>query len=229
MSASISQLSPAAPVSAATASARPRLNADFDTFLKLLTTQLQNQDPTNAMDAQQMTQQLVQFSSVEQQLAANSNLERLIALQQGDQLVSAAPLMGRMLEVVSDRLALQDGAAALRLPPATGAARTARVEVLDERGRAVRAADVKLGPAATDWRWDGLDSGGRRRADGAYAVRVTGLDPAGAPVGAISPGVLARATGIERAGGEVRLLMGALALPFGSLRSVATGSGATGG
>jgi len=228
MSASISQLSPAAPVAAsvtaATASAKPRFNADFDSFLKLLTTQLQNQDPTNAMDAQQMTQQLVQFSSVEQQLAVNSNLERLIALQQGDQLVSAAPLMGRVLEVESDRLALQDGAAALRLPPATGAARTARVEVLDERGRLVRAADVRLGAGATDWRWDGTDSGGRRRPDGAYAVRVTGLDAGGAAVGAMNAGVLARATGVERSDGEVRLLMGPLALPLGSLRSVASGS-----
>lgn len=223
MSASISQLSPAAPVSAATASARPRLNADFDSFLKMLTTQLQNQDPTNAMDAQQMTQQLVQFSAVEQQLAVNSNLERLIALQQGDQLVSAAPLMGRVLEVESDRLALQDGLAALRLPPATGAARAARVEVLDERGRTVRTAEVKLGPAATDWRWDGTDAGGRRRPDGTYAVKVTGLDAGGATLGAISPSVLARATGVERSGGEVRLLMGSLALPFGSLRSVAAG------
>ncbi len=224
MSASISQSTPAAPVSAATASAKPRLNADFDSFLRMLTTQLQNQDPTKPMDAQAMTQQLVQFTAVEQQLAVNANLERLIALQQGDQLVSAAPLMGRVLEVESDRLVLQDGSAALRLPPAAGAARGARVEVMDERGRVVRSADIRLGAAATDWKWDGLDAGGRRRTDGAYAVRITGLDAGGNTLGAIEPSVLARATGVERSGDEVRLLMGPLALPFGKLRSVAAGN-----
>ncbi len=55
-------------------------------------------------------------------------------------------------------------------------------------------------------------------------MKVTGLDAAGAATGPLAPGVLARATGVERSGGEVRLLMGPLALPFGSLRSVAAGS-----
>jgi len=211
----------AAPVSAATNSAKPRLNADFDTFLKLLTTQLKNQDPTKAMDAQQMTQQLVQFAGVEQQLAVNGNLERLIALQQGDQLVSAAPLMGRMIEVESDRLALQDGAAGLRLPIA-GIARSARIEITDERGRVVRTAEQRLGPAAAEWRWDGTDSAGRKRGDGIFSVRVTGLGAQGEAV-PIEATVLARATGIERRDNEVRLLMGGLGLPFAKLRSV-TGS-----
>jgi hypothetical protein len=53
---------------------------------------------------------------------------------------------------------------------------------------------------------------------------VTGLDAGGAAVGAMNAGVLARATGVERSDGEVRLLMGPLALPLGSLRSVASGS-----
>ena len=72
MTGTIAPTPPAAASSATAATAaatRPRLNADFYTFLNLLTTQLRNQDPTKAMDAQQMTQQLVQFASVEQQLA----------------------------------------------------------------------------------------------------------------------------------------------------------------
>ena len=83
---------------AAAASPRTGISADFNSFLRMLTTQLQNQDPTKAMDAQQMTQQLVQFSSVEQQLAMNQNLDRLVSLQQTSQVVAAAPLMGRVVE-----------------------------------------------------------------------------------------------------------------------------------
>ena len=53
---------------------------DFDTFLKILTTQLQNQNPLDPIDSNQFTDQLVQFSSVEQEIKTNKNLEQLIAL-----------------------------------------------------------------------------------------------------------------------------------------------------
>ena len=51
------------------------LSGNFDTFLTLLTTQLQNQDPLNPMDSNQFTQQLVEFSQVEQQINTNSDLQ----------------------------------------------------------------------------------------------------------------------------------------------------------
>jgi flagellar basal-body rod modification protein FlgD len=223
MSASIN-----APVAAAQtqtgAAAAPRIGADFNTFLSLLTTQLRNQDPTKAMDTQQMTAQLVQFAGVEQQLAVNQNLERLITLQQGSQLVSAAPLTGRVIEVESDRLTLQGGQATLRLPIASTAALAASVEVLDATGRVVRVEEATLGAAPRLWTWDGRDASGRLLADGAYATRVTlpgtatGNDPAGRTPLAFT--VLGRATGAERVGGEVRLRLGGLDVPFDSLRGV---------
>lgn len=203
----------------ATAS-RPRLNADFNTFLNLLTTQLRNQDPTKAMDAQQMTQQLVQFAGVEQQLAVNQNLERLVTLQQGSQVVQAAPLMGRVVEVESDRLALQSGQAALRLPTA-GNATSARIEVQDSRGRTLRVAEPRLGPEATTWRWDGRDSQGRAQPDGAYSFVAVGVGADGTAAQLAAPTVLARATAVERRDGEVTLRMGNLGVAFERLRGLA--------
>jgi flagellar basal-body rod modification protein FlgD len=218
MSGTIAAAAATAP-DATSGSSRPRLNADFNTFLNLLTTQLRNQDPTKAMDAQQMTQQLVQFASVEQQLAVNQNLERLVTLQQGSQVVAAAPLMGRTVEVESDQLSLQGGVAALRLP-AAGAARSARIEVQDANGRVLRAAEAQLGAAATTWRWDGRDSQGRALPDGAYRFAVAGATAAGAP-SPVTAGVLARATAVERQDGEVRLKLGGLSVEFGKLRGTA--------
>ena len=55
-----------------------QLSSNFDTFLTLLTTQLKNQDPTAPMDSNQFTQQLVEFSQVEQQINTNTNLKTLI-------------------------------------------------------------------------------------------------------------------------------------------------------
>lgn len=202
------------------ARAGARITADFNTFLTLLTTQLRNQDPTNAMDTQQMTAQLVQFAGVEQQLAVNQNLERLIALQQGGQLVSAAPLTGRLVEVESEMLALQSGQAALRLPPAMTGATLARVDILDRTGRVLRSEEVLLDSAPRDWRWDGRDAAGRPLADGAYAVRVSAPGMGGTPGPALPFTVLARATGAERAEGEIRLRLGPLAVNFDRLRGV---------
>jgi flagellar basal-body rod modification protein FlgD len=211
---------------AGTANATTRTNnttgigADFNTFLTLLTTQLQNQDPTNAMDANQMTQQLVQFASVEQQIKVNTNLERLLSVEQGNQLVSAAPLMGRVVEVESDRLALQGGQAQLRLP-AAGEVRRAEISVQDASGRLLRRAEVALGSAATNWSWDGKDTAGTQLADGAYRFTLTGIraDGTTAPLQA---GVLARATAVDRREGEVRLGLGALSVNFDKLRGLAT-------
>ncbi|MFM7344999.1 MAG: flagellar hook assembly protein FlgD [Tagaea sp.] len=77
----------AAQGSAAAASAT--FGKNFDTFLKLLTTQLQNQDPLSPMDTTQFTQQLVQFSSVEQSIRQNQNLETLISFQKNAQSANA--------------------------------------------------------------------------------------------------------------------------------------------
>ena len=147
------QAASAAPPAAAAAAQKGRaagFGSDFNSFLTLLTTQLKNQDPTKAMDAQQMTAQLVQFAQVEQAISMNGNMSKLIGLQQAAQLTAAAPLMGKTVEVSADKLSLQDGTATLRLP-AAGAATEARVAIQDSTGRTIREATVKLGAAPTEW------------------------------------------------------------------------------
>ncbi len=62
---------------------------NFQTFLTLLTTQLQNQNPLDPLDTNQFTQQLVQFAGVEQQLKTNDQLATLVALQQTAQATQA--------------------------------------------------------------------------------------------------------------------------------------------
>src|SRR5258705_12367779 len=59
---------------------KTKLGTNFDTFLTLLTTQLKSQDRLSPLDSIRFTQQLVQFSQVEQSINANQNLESLISL-----------------------------------------------------------------------------------------------------------------------------------------------------
>ncbi len=194
------------------------IGTDFNTFLTLLTTQLRNQDPTNAMDVNKMTEQLVQFSGVEQQVQTNSNLQQLITLQQGNTLTSASGLLGRVIEVESDRMSLQNSQAALRLP-AAGAAQSALVQISDSTGRVVREARVALGAAPARWSWDGKDAQGRQLADGAYQFTVQGTDAGGGPV-TLAATVMARATGVERGSNGVTIQFGTLSLGYDKMRSV---------
>ncbi len=68
------------------------LAGNFQSFLSLLTTQLQNQDPLNPTDTNQFTQQITSMTGVEQQLMSNQLLQQLVAQQTG--IGAAAGLMG---------------------------------------------------------------------------------------------------------------------------------------
>lgn len=218
MSGSIAAASAA---SAATGSGT-RLAGDFNTFLTLLTTQLRNQSPTDPLDTNQLTNQLVQFASVEQQIAMNQNLRQLVALQQANQVIAAAPLIGQRAEVESDRITLQDGAGEVRLP-AAGGARWAEIAILDGAGRVLRQDVATLGSGATTWSWNGRDASGRALADSAYALRVTGRGANGEQV-PLSFTVAGRVTGAERRDGEMRLSLGGLDVGFDSLRRLLPGT-----
>lgn len=209
----------AAATSAAAQKKSASFGADFDSFLTLLTAQLKNQDPTKAMDTTEMTNQLVAFAGVEQQLKMNDQLESLIALQQASELSAAAPLLGRTVEAQSDRIALQDGKASIRLP-AAGRATEAVVTIADQSNRALREVTVALKAEPFDWTWDGRDQTGAALKDGAYRLNVAGRSVSGtaAPVTA---SVLGRVTGLEREGNSgLSLVLGGVTLGFDKVRAV---------
>ncbi|MBU8546416.1 MULTISPECIES: flagellar hook assembly protein FlgD [Roseomonadaceae] len=219
MSGSINSATSSAVGSAA--SSASRFSGDLDTFLKLLTTQLQNQDPTSPMDADKLTEQLVQFSTVEQQINTNSTLQQLLALQQASQLGEAAALVGRRVAVETDRLPLQSGLAEVNLP-AAGTSTIARIEIRDASGILVRSSDVTLGTGASTWQWDGTNSRGVQQPDGTYRVTVSGRTPDGVPeiMGFTVNGLV---TGAVRDQGVVTLRMGGLNVGYDALRNLSGG------
>lgn len=95
-----STVTPAASAaSAASAADSTEIASNFTTFLQLLTTQLQNQDPLSPMDTNQFTQQLVEFAGVEQQMKTNDTLSTLVSLQQGAQTTQALAMVGATVVV----------------------------------------------------------------------------------------------------------------------------------
>jgi len=196
----------------------PRLSADLGTFLTLLTTQLRNQDPSKPMDTEQLTQQLVQFATVEQQIAGNQTLQSLLSLQQAGQLAETASLIGRRVTAESDTLPLQNGRAEVALP-AAGAAQRAVIEIRDSAGTLVRNETVNLGGNATRWVWDGRDGRGVQRVDGAYRLALTGRAADGTSL-PLTAEVTGQVTGAARIDGALMLRMGAATVGFDRLREL---------
>jgi len=219
MSASIA----AASANAATSTAQSsKFGGDFNTFLTLLTTQIKNQSPTDPLDTNQMTNQLVQFASVEQQIAMNQNLQRLLALEQTSQLTASAPLIGQKVSVEAEQITLQSGTGSLNLP-AAGASQTALVTIRGSGDRVLRQETVPLGSVPKTWSWDGKGSDGLALPDGAYKVSVTGVAIGGKPE-ALPFTTVGKVTGAERAGGDLKLLLGQLQVSFDKLRNVNSGN-----
>ena len=81
---------------------------DKDAFLRLLITQLQNQDPLNPMEDQEFIAQMAQFSALEQMTNMNSNMEKFLNNQQQSQFISHSDLIGKQVAWVNEKIA-EDG------------------------------------------------------------------------------------------------------------------------
>ncbi len=95
----------------ATTKASQTLSADMNTFLTLLTTQLKYQDPLDPMDTAEFTNQLVQYSSVEQAIQTNEKLDNLLSLNIANLGAQAVSYIGKTAQVLGDVMPLEDGKA----------------------------------------------------------------------------------------------------------------------
>ena len=170
-----------APVTAATTSATSQFTQNFDTFLTLLTTQLRNQDPLEPLDTEQFTEQLVQFSAVEQSIQTNTNLEALIALQSASANESALSMVGRIATVASDVAPLTSQSAQWQLTLGQTPS-NATAQIIDSNGVVVANLEISATAGVNNVVWDGRADDGTQAPAGAYRLAVTAQDSAGNPL-----------------------------------------------
>ena len=137
--------------------------SNFTTFLKLLTTQLQNQDPLSPMDTNQFTQQLVEFASVEQQMKSNDSLSTLVSLEQAAQSTSALNLVGATVVVDGSTTQLTNGSATWSLNVSKPA--TATVTIKDATGQTAYTGTFAVNAGAQNFVWDGHGNNGTHVAE----------------------------------------------------------------
>lgn len=159
-----------------------QLDSDTSFFLTMLTTQLQNQDPTSPMDTNTFTQQIATYSGVQQQVTTNSNLEKLIAAQQQSTSSVAVGYIGKEIESAGDTgLVLGgQGAFSYTLP---SAAATTNITLTDSDGNVVFTGQGTTNAGRNIVVWDGLNSTTSvQEPDGVYTLAVTATDASGASI-----------------------------------------------
>ena len=155
---------------------------DFDDFLTLLTTQLQNQDPLEPTDTTEFTNQLVLFAGVEQDISQNDNLEQLIALQSGNEAIGALGYIGHEVEAEGNIFALQEGETASLGYELSDTAQNAAITIFDAAGNVafVGQVDKEFGPHT--FVWDGLGANGNPVPAGAYTFQVNAVNADEQPI-----------------------------------------------
>lgn len=176
-------------------------------FLKLLVTQLKNQDPLKPMDNTAFVAELAQFSQLDQSTRQVQLLEKSIAQQTDSMQYTLLPMVGRNVQVEGSLIDLKNGPATLTYALERGAS-TVRVTILDSQGRAIRTLDLGTQSAGRqEVHWDGRNQGGALMPNGIYRYQVTAKDLSGAEVVA-APSSTLTISGVRMVDGAPHLAAG---------------------
>ncbi len=200
--------------------ATQQLAGNFNTFLTLLTTQLQNQDPLNPMDSNEFTQQLVEYSQVEQQINTNDNLKSLISLTQGRSASDAMNYLGKAVTITNGMGALANGSASWNYSLAT-AASSATLSVTDATGRVVYSGAADPTAGTHSFSWDGKDSSGNQLPDGTYkfTVSANAADGSAVQTNVATAGVVSE---IDLSGTTPQLVIGPMEVPISAVSAISS-------
>lgn len=190
--------------------ASPSKGSDIqDRFLKLLVTQMKNQDPLNPLDNAQVTSQLAQINTVNGIEKLNATLNEMSASFIAGQSLQSASLIGRTALMDGNRLALPAGEAARGGVQLDRAADSVVVTVSGPAGNIVR--QLELGPRANGlvtFDWDGRNDAGATMAPGSYTFSVAAA--AGGQKISATPVTAGTVSGVVPGANGVRLMIDGL-------------------
>jgi flagellar basal-body rod modification protein FlgD len=201
-----------------------QLSGNFNDFLNMLMTQLQNQDPTSPMDTNEFTSELVEFSGVEQQINTNNSLTQLIQLTQAGEVMQGSQMAGKQISVTSTQIPLQNGTGSVQFTAPT--AEPVAIAISNSSGQQVRDVSLTATAGQNTWTWNGTDNNGNQVPNGAYNIAVIGANSDGSTtpltftVTGTATGVQSNTSSSAGTNGGVQLDLGALTVPFSSIVSV---------
>ncbi|WP_350335119.1 flagellar hook assembly protein FlgD [Coralliovum pocilloporae] len=205
-----------------TSSSQTRLAADLDTFLTLLTTQLQNQNPLEPLEAEQFTQQLTQFTAIEQQIQTNDKLDSLITASATQFASSIINYVGRTITADGSRATLDEGRAQWTFE-SDEATDDGLVAVVNARGDIVFEQKISIKEGQQNFVWNGKNDDGEFAPEGTYRLEVIGRDSNGLPID-VSTEISGTVSKVDVTKSPPELTVGSAQVPLTTIQSVATGS-----
>jgi flagellar basal-body rod modification protein FlgD len=198
----------------------PKSTLDRDAFLRLLVTQLQNQDPLDPMDAREMVTQLSELTGVEKLESIEAQLGALQIASAGIANVQASGLVGRTVTADLSSLRVEETGNATGAYTLAGRAQSVTITIYDADGNALRTIERPGGAAGSHtYEWDGLDDEGNRVPPGRYRVELEATGESGAPVEARSE-VRGMVTSVTYDGGYPELRIGDTRVLLGDVKSI---------
>jgi flagellar basal-body rod modification protein FlgD len=197
------------------------LMGNYELFLSLLTTQIQNQDPLDPLDSAEYTNQLVQYSSVEQSIQTNAHLEDLVAAMNASQASSYVNYLGAEVTASGDTAALSNGEATWTYTASENV--TGTVEIRNAGGAVVYEGDVTLSAGTASYAWYGVTNSNTDAPDGTYSISfdVKNADGDSSKVSTEVKGIV---EGVDMSSGDVILKVGGADVPVGSVKTVSLSS-----
>lgn len=214
-----------ASVSAASASSSSEAVADkksiaddFDIFLKLLTTQLKNQNPLEPLKTAEFTQQMVAFTQVEQQVKANKNLEELSSLFRATSLTSTVSYIGKTVTAEGNATNLKDSEATWDVD-FNEAPEESSILIADQFGKVVYASKTDFKEGMNNFSWNGQLSQGGIAPDGLYTIKINATNASGEIINAetLVSGVV---TGVDMTGANSLLNLGNRSVKLENVRKI---------
>lgn len=201
-----------------------QFNTEYTQFLQMLTTEMQNQDPTSPMDTNQFTQQLVSFSQLEQQLQTNQNLTTMINNQTSSSAGTALGYLGHTVMATGDAFQYSGSGDVSLNYTLPSAASTATLTVTNSSGATVGTYTIPssdLNSGLNTLSFDGTLDNGTDLSSGDYTYSISATDVNGNAVTATTytSGVV---TGLDTISGTPTLHLGNLTVPASSVVEVTT-------
>lgn len=203
-------------------SATKALMSNYSTFLTLLTAQLKHQNPTAPADPNAFTQQLVQYSQVEQQIQTNQKLKSML-----DALTSSAALqlvnyVGKTVTVYSDTTKFEGGAAKWTVN-ASSASKDATITVKDKNGAVVYTGKMDLKAGDNSFSWDGKGKDGHDYSSSTdeFTISVSGTDSNGKAI-TIKTQVSGKVQSVDTSSSQPYLKVNGKLVPLSDLLTISS-------
>jgi flagellar basal-body rod modification protein FlgD len=200
-----------------------QIAGNFNEFLQLLTTQLQNQDPLDPLDTNQFTQQLVEFASVQQQVDMNTNMQTLISLQQTTAATQALQLVGSNVTLNGNSANLSNATgnpAAWTLN--ASAPGTAAITITNSSGQTAFTGTTTLNAGNQSYSWNGQGNNGVKWPDGSYTIAITGTGASGQAI-TVTSQVQGTVSAVNMSQTPPTLTVNGQSYPISSIQSVGSG------